>query len=132
MFFDTSYSLWGDSTSGTAAANSSTNIDYPIVDSYLLYGFQMMFQNANAGDYVQFQVVDVNNILGYGANFVLAQQVNKWYVPSLDLSWTLHSDTARTIPAGLYLRVIYTNTSLLVDAKVWINYAFINPTAPVL
>ena len=61
------------------------------------------------GDAATFSVVDVDNVLGQGAGYVVSE-----YVTNLPLApWNHQQDilasTAGSIQAGLYLRVTYTN-----------------------
>lgn len=127
MLFNTSYTLLGDSTSGTAIAGTTTDIDYKIEGKYMIYGAAMIYDNAVNGDYIAFQIVDKDNVLGYGANVVLNEWVKKWYVPFAEKRWKVTSDVVTQLPvAGLYARLKYTSTGAT-DVPIKINYYMIWP-----
>ena len=64
-------------------------------------------EGAHAGDKMTFQVVDVDNVLGYGANTVITEYISSMPVPPWNHERNLESPTAALIPSGLYLRVVY-------------------------
>lgn len=127
MLFNTSYTFVGDAVSGTAVKNTTTNIDYQMPDNWMLYGAELLFNHAVDGDSISFQVVDKDNILGYGAGLVVNQWVRKWYVPVGETRWKVTSETAGTIPAGLYVRLIYTSVGTESDVPVKLNLYMIWP-----
>ena len=92
-----------------APANVTTTYDYKLTDTYSLKGGILFAPTGNIGDSISIEIVDVDNITGYGANTVLASYVTNWYVISAPLS------------AGLYFRFIYVNTSASTDTKVIVN-----------
>lgn len=97
--------------SGTATAGQVTDIDYRLADGRLVYGGQAILKNHVFGDIITFQVVDVDNLFGYGAGTVLGE-----YIPS----WGVADDTQTQAPimvtypteifTGLYLRIKYNST----------------------
>jgi len=107
---------------GTALAGQNTNIDLKLLDDCFLIGGILRTQTSSFGDYAVFQVIDIDNILGYGAGAVLGQYVNKWYMKS-DEQEQLNETTTypAKVLAGLYLRIVYTSIGLI-DVKVAINY----------
>jgi hypothetical protein len=104
----------------TAANNATTNVDFAIgaSDRYL-QGVRLILQNHVFGDYAQFQVVDVDNIFGQGAGVVLNQFAYDWNCvsESEDQGIVAFTYTAR-IPAGVYIRIVYTSTSGVSDPNV--------------
>lgn len=126
MLFNTSYTFLGDATSGTAAHGATTNIDYKITGKYMLYGAEMLYTNAANGDYVTLQIVDKDNVLGYGAGFVVNEWVKKWYVPFSENRWKVTSEVTSEIPQNLYARLIYTSVGEQ-DVLVKMNYYMIWP-----
>lgn len=109
-------------TLGTAIAGTTTNIDYKLLDDCFITGGMLRTIGQIFGDSVTFQVVDVDNILGYGAGLVLGQYITSWYLRS-DAEEQVNEST--TYPAkiltGLYLRVIYVSTGST-DVQVSVNY----------
>ena len=108
---------------GVATKNSSTNLDLKITgDNEYVQGGHLLYQNANWGDYIIAQVVDKDNVLGYGSNTVLNEYIHKRYVhPALNTS-KLEVPYAGMVPVNTYLRVIYISTGTTVDVDVAVNY----------
>jgi hypothetical protein len=106
----------------TAAAAQTTTGDLKLTDDCFITGAVLRTNTSAFGDYAVFQVVDVDNILGYGAGTVLGQYVNKWYMRS-DAQEQANENTPypAKILAGLYLRLIYTSVGLM-PVSVAINY----------
>lgn len=107
--------------SGTATAGQSTNIDFKLLEERLIYGGQTILLNQAFDDYMKFQVVDVDNIMGYGANFVLGEFIEGHTV------WTdkqeqkhIQCGFPTKVIAGLYLRLVYVSTGQ-VNVKVKCN-----------
>ena len=111
----------------TATKNSTTNHDYQVPTlSYngankkvYMNGIEFFAKYAEIGDKLSFQVVDVNNILGYGAGVVLDEFGKDWYVaPDILNKIVLYK--AHLI-AGLFIRVVYTSTGTTNDVKLVCN-----------
>lgn len=114
----------------TATHGTSTNIDFKVPGTLgefqYLNGAYAFTQNANFGDYVNVYVVDKDNILGYGANTVLANYINHWYIdPSHELDIT--TPYAAKAPSGVYIRVEYVSTSTSVDVGIAVNFMLHTP-----
>ena len=109
-------------TISTATAGTTTNIDIKLTDDHCLTGGTLRTYGSVFGDYVIFQVVDVDNILGYGAGAVLGQYCTKWYMRS-DAQEQINENThyPAKIPAGLYLRITYVSIGTT-DVQVAIMY----------
>lgn len=109
--------------SSDVSAGTTANIDLKITGDHLLTGAILLTNNSNFGDYISFQVVDVDNIMGLGVNMVLKQFVTNWYMLS---DQQKQIDFSINYPAklidGLYIRLVYTSTSQDVSPKVSINY----------
>lgn len=100
----------------TVAAGTTVDLDHQMTQ--LAYqgvnkksyfdGVQYYAKDAEVGDYVQFQVVDVDNVLGYGAGFVVEEFGDTWYVGPDALEDIRLFKSAYV--AGLYIRVKYTST----------------------
>lgn len=109
---------------GTAAHGAVTNIDLKLSDDMLIIGGMLNTKSASWGDYVNLKVVDVDNVLGYGAGAMLNQFASNWYC--CDDSNGQHQILLQVpypakIFAGLYLRVEYHSTGA-VDVGVNMNY----------
>ena len=109
-----------DAISQTITAGQVQNIDFHLVSTKDVYGVQYYAKNATFGDFVSFQVIDIDNVLGFGANTVLKTFVNKWFIMVNELV-DITLPLASTIPAGLYIRIIYTSTGLT-DVNIVVNY----------
>lgn len=86
------------------------------VEAFLYKGSINVNAPAVRGDWIEVQVVDKDNILGYGAGLVLGWVIRKWILvggseyheinpPKYDFL-----SSKRKIPAGIYVRVIYHGT----------------------
>lgn len=128
MLFDTSYKFYGDSVEGTAAKGQTTIIDFMMPGTFMVYGADMIYDHATLGDYVQLQVIDKDNVLGYGENFILNTWIEKWFVPINQNIWSVTSNLAGTLPQGLYIRLTYTSVGILNDVPIRLNYRMISPT----
>lgn len=106
--------------SGTAAQDTTTDIDYKLTEERYINGVRLIADNHVMGDKVDFQVVDVDNILGYGAGVVLDEFGKDWY---LDPNVCTQPDVLVPYPAkilaNLYIRLKYhsVGTSNDVDLK---------------
>lgn len=107
---------------GTAAPGVATNIDYVLVDDCFVTGAILFAKGAAWGDTLTLQVVDVSNMYGRGAGFVLGQYVTNW---ALRTDSELQFDQNSTFPAkvitGLALRVVYSSTGA-VAVPLAVNY----------
>lgn len=110
----------GLSASGTATAGTTTHVDLKLTDDMLLTGGLLLAKGCVFGDSVVAQVVDVDNVLGYGAGVVLNQFVS-WILPDSPAAIELTVPYPSKIFAGLYIRIAYTSTGV-VDVLVAINY----------
>lgn len=101
----------GASFIGTCAAMSTENIDYKIEQERYINGGTLIIDNIGNNDKMTFQVIDKDNVLGFGTNVVLDQFITDYYIPNNKLL-EVRLDYPARISAGLYVRMIYTNTSL--------------------
>jgi hypothetical protein len=112
----------GQGVTDIVPAGQYKNIDYILTDDCFITGGMLKSQTSNFGDYANFQVVDINNMLGYGANYVISQFLTNWYIGS-DKEEQINEDFPypAKIPAGLALRVVYYSTGTT-DVQVCVNY----------
>lgn len=107
----------------TATANAATNCDFQVSDDFILDGLVLDVVDPTLGDKVTFQVIDKDNILGYGANVVLKQFGTDIYVsPGIVRQVDHSSPYPAKIYAGLYLRLIYTSVSESTAPTVLVRY----------
>lgn len=105
-----------------AAAGQETTRDFLISDDSLIDGAIVHVLNSALGDKLKCQVVDKNNIFGYGANTVLGQYVTDWYInPSKTEQLDFTCPYPAKIYSGLYLRVVYSSTGAS-PVDVIVNY----------
>ena len=113
----------GTGVSGTPLKTTTTNIDFAMIENRFINGLEFIVNNHVFGDSAKFQVVDVDNLLGYGAGLVLDEFGTDWYVAE---------DTQRQGPyilpypalvsVGLYLRIVYNSVGTVNDVDLKINY----------
>jgi hypothetical protein len=98
----------GEGISFTATAGTATSYDYRIAEARLLDGTQLILKGHAFGDSVDFKVVDVDNILGYGAGLVLDTFSSGWYVAEdIQNQGQIRIPYAAEVLAGLYIRLVY-------------------------
>lgn len=107
---------------GTATVNSTTTIDWKFPEERWVSGGILLAQGTHWGDKVALQIIDKDNVLGYGANTVLDEYVTDFYlVTDTEFQVQLESPYVALVPANVYLRLLYTNTSLLDAVEVAFN-----------
>lgn len=113
----------GQGVKGVVDANTTASIDLKMLDDNFITGGMLSVKDAAFGDTVTLQVIDKDNILGYGANVVLRQFITNWYIMSdTQLQLNLDLSYPAKVLSGLYLRAVYTSTSESVSPVVVINY----------
>lgn len=115
----------GDGILATATKNTTTSIDFKIPGTLgtfrYINGAVVITNKAVFGDWSSSSIVDIDNLLGYGAGTVLASYVTKWYInPSNEMN--IETPYAGKIPAGMYIRIIYHSVGTTDDVGVAINY----------
>lgn len=109
---------------GTAAAGVGvvTNIDWKLPEDRWISGGILLATGVHWGDKIAVQICDVDNILGAGAGYVLDEYVSDFYVVSdSQFQVQLDSPYIALVPANLYVRIKYTNTSLIDAVEVAMN-----------
>ncbi len=111
-----------DNVTGVVTAGQTVNIDLKMLDDNFITGGILYTLDSKFGDYINLQVVDVDNILGYGINTILGQYCTNWYMCS-DSQEQLNETVnyPAKILSGLYLRIVYHSLGLS-DVTVIINY----------
>lgn len=100
----------GHSFKETVSANTTKDIDYLVSAERWINGGRLIVDNIGSDDKLTFQVVDKDNIFGYGAGVVLDEFIKDFYIPSTGTLEVALAYPAR-IYAGLYLRLKYSSTA---------------------
>lgn len=101
----------GIGMSFTATAGATTNGDLKMNEGRLLDGVHLILNGHAFGDSAKLQVVDVDNVLGYGAGTVLDQFADSWFFASdKQDQGHLRLPYSAEIIANLYVRIVYTST----------------------
>lgn len=116
------FDFLADGVRATATKNSSTIIDYKLIDANAyISGGLILSKNAEFGDYFKIEIIDKDNVLGYGANLVLQTYIRKWYIDP-DHHTELEVPYAGKPPLNTYLRLTYTSTGTVNDVDVAVVY----------
>ena len=117
------FSFKGNGLISTATKSSTTDHDFKILeDDLCLNGAEILYSDSVFGDYVEFQVIDIDNILGYGANYVVNQGVDKWYLLPISGIKVILTSYAGSTLKDLYLRIKYHSTGAVTDVSIAVNY----------
>lgn len=101
----------GVGISFTGTAGASTAYDYKVTEARLIDGVQIILKDHVAGDSIDFKVVDVDNVVGYGAGVVLDTFAIGWFVAAdKQDQGEIRLPYSAEVIANLYLRVIYNST----------------------
>lgn len=110
-------------------APGTSNHDMKVPFSVRLQGGYYWCKGPNLGDTVTLQVVDVDDVLGGGAGVVVSEYVVNMPLAPWDHQQELESATAGLVPAGLYLRVVYSNVGID-PVHVGVTYRwYVQPTS---
>ncbi len=105
---DDAKDLYRESIKNTVTANQTNNFDKKFTfDVYIYGGVYEVVGTPNDGDYLDIQVIDIDNVLGYGAGTVLATFVYKEYINTERKYNEITSEDGNKIPTGVYLRAKY-------------------------
>lgn len=92
----------GDTAAVTAGAND-VDVLIHATEARLVNGAEVWLDSTAFGSYVTFQVVDVDNVLGYGAGLVVEEFGDKWQIHPGVVTKAFPGYVAN-IPIGLYIR----------------------------
>lgn len=116
------YIFVGEGIGGLATKNTTTNFDYKITaDNLYFSGAEATYKDAVMGDYIKCVIIDKDNILGFGANYIVSIFADKWYLDAdggfsyVDLTY------AGQVPINLYLRVTYVSTGTILNPTFYCN-----------
>lgn len=97
-----------NSSIDTCPAGEQKSVLYQITQKIYVNGGRLVTDgNAVFGDWVEFQIVDHDNLLGYGVDTVLANWIPKWMVDWKSASETVQTPYAGCPPIGMYFRMTY-------------------------
>jgi hypothetical protein len=105
----------------TVTKTTTQDIDYKLTENLYLDGGELNTKDAEFGDKVTAQVIDIDNILGYGANFVVKTWLVEWGLCNMGTCKIL-TDYKGYVLKDLYLRIKYTSVGTTNDVKVIVNY----------
>lgn len=97
---------------GTAAPSATTNLDLAVgAEDRHLSGLSIILVDHAEADTVGLSVVDVDNVIGYGAGVVLKTFGIAWNVDHTKSDQGAHVfNFVARIPAGVYIRIAYVST----------------------
>lgn len=115
----------GASFSGIVAGlGVVTNLDYKIIEERYINGGRLLVDSIGPNDQIVFQVIDKDNILGFGANVVLDEFITDYFVPTSG-NLEVKLDYPAKIMPGLYIRLKYKNTgdmSTVVKCNLYLHW----------
>jgi hypothetical protein len=101
--------------------NAITSYDWKFPEERWLTGGVLKAQG-DWGSNVSLQVIDIDNVMGYGANVVLDEFVTSFYITDVVQDQiSKEFNYPALVPANLYLRVKFNNISLTNTGKVALN-----------
>ena len=125
---DNVFQMQADAVTDTIPFGTLKNIDFKIenhgIETYTtkyLAGAEIKTKNGADGDYAVSQIIDIDNVLGYGENFIIKSYVRKKFMFP-DKVQTIIGTAPGAIPVGLYIRVVYHSVGTSVDPTIYINY----------
>jgi len=121
------YVLQANSISTTVTAGDTGTFSFKI-ENYPgeLYaakhvkGGRMFVKNGEYGDYIEIDIVDLDNIFGYGAGLVLKQYCIKMYIDPTTINNLECPFAPGRIPINLYVRCKYHSTGTQ-NVQVYLN-----------
>lgn len=93
-------------------STGTTTHDEKLTKPIRLQGGYYWCRGANLGDRVSLSVVDKDNVLGYGNDFVVNKYVDRLPVAPWDHVQEISTAAAGSIITGLYLRLTYENNGV--------------------
>jgi len=120
MQADAVYSEVQKGTTGTIDFKIENHGDEAFVTKYLA-GAEIFTDGAALGDWAESQIIDIDGVLGMGANTVLKTYVRKKYLFNGKCQ-TIEASAPGAIPVGLYIRVLYHSVGTETNPKIYINY----------
>ena len=109
----------GTSFSGVGIAETTTSIDFLLTECRWINGGCLILKNHVFGDSITFQIVDKDNVFGYGVNTVLDEFIKDFYLDDEKHAQAqIMLDYPARLPVGVYMRLKYISTGAIdVDVK---------------
>jgi hypothetical protein len=105
------YYFRGKGVAGSITAGTTGNLDYKLTSERWINGCHLILRNHAWDDSLLFQVVDVDNVLGYGAGAVLNEFASTWQITEDKQDQGIFKiEYPAKILNGLYIRIRYTST----------------------
>jgi hypothetical protein len=114
----------GASFSGEVDYGETKNIDFLISAERYINGGRLLVNNIGPNDKITFQVVDNDNVMGFGVGVVLDEFIKDYFIPETG-NLEVRLDYPAKIFAGLYLRLKYTSThadGCLVKCNLYLHW----------
>jgi hypothetical protein len=112
----------GAGVAQTHTNSSTTNCDHKMPGDRYFNGIEIMLKDQNWADTANMQVVDVDDIMGYGAGTVLSTFAANWrFDDTVCNQGVFLLNYKATILKDLYLRIAYTSAG---GTDVKANYNF--------
>jgi len=125
VFLPTSVKLAGFGFKFTATKNSTTYGQCALPQDLRFRGGTLITKGNVMGDVAKLEVVDVDNILGYGAGFIVANYFENWNIEEKETGKGREEIVEPTmgdnVPEGLYMRLTYTSVGTENDVAVGMN-----------
>lgn len=113
----------GQGARKTIPNGTTDTLDYQLAQMNKFDGIQIILKDHHEDDCFKLKLIDVENLLGYGANYVLYTFINNWNVASdKQDQGAFRLSYSAEIPTGLYLRCEYTSFGTT-DVKLKINHS---------
>lgn len=109
---------------GTATAGQITTKDYTLTDDIFIRGIEVLVNGSAFGDSITIQVLDTNNLMGYGAGAVVSTPVTAWNVSNTLNIFEYESIVPQKGLATFTVRIIYTSVGLT-EVSFGINFLFL-------
>jgi hypothetical protein len=124
---DNTYSLQTNAVHTTVTAGQVGILDFKL-ENYLgenysakyVKGGTVLVKNAEFGDWIEIDIIDKENLLGYGLDFLLKKYCIKMYIMPNTVNVLNCPFAPGRIPCGFYLRAKYHSASTQ-DVDVYLN-----------
>lgn len=121
-FMSNRFDYHGNGVMGTVTKDTTDSIDFKLPEDLFVSGGEVLTDKGIHGDSFTCEIIDIDNILGYGANTVLKTYIIKWYHDSATQKSILDNPYAGLIMKDLYIRLKYTSTGTVDDVCLAVNY----------
>lgn len=106
----------------TASANTTTTNDVLIADDLFVRFLELILNGHQMNDTISMSFIDKDNVLGFGANFVVATPVSNYNIAAdQQKQGGYEAIVPKKIPGGIYARFAYTSAALIGTTRVEVN-----------